>query len=170
MRNRLAAVLPLLSAFLFGSISASAADAVDNAIEAMERRDYAAAWQLLLPLAEAGDPRAQARVGLYYFGGKMGIAQDHMESFKWFMRSAIQGYGVGQYLVGISYGSGAGVATDPLHAHVWFSLAAQTSMGGDRDDAMKFRGLMENRLSRSDLDRAKAIAERCRTSNYKDCD
>jgi uncharacterized protein len=170
MHKRLRTVLPLLVALVFGSIAASAADAVDNAIEAQKRGDYAAAWQLLLPLAEAGDPRAQARVGLYYFGGKMGIAQDHTESFKWFMRAATQGYGVAQYLVGISYGGGSGVATDPLHAHVWFSLAAQTSVGSDRDDAMKFRDLMENRLSRSELDHAKAIAERCRSSNYKECD
>jgi TPR repeat protein len=170
MHKDLRSIVPLVAALLFGSVAANAADAVDNAIEVLERRDYAAAWQLLLPLAEAGDPRAQARVGLYYFGGKMGIAQDHAESFKWFIRSAKQGYGVGQYLVGISYAGGSGVTIDPLHAHVWFSLAAQTSVGSDRDDAMRFRGLMENRLSRTEIDRAKAIAERCRSSNYKECD
>jgi TPR repeat protein len=40
-----------------------------TAIEEMERCNYAMALQLLLPLAQAGNPRAQCNIAvLYHFG------------------------------------------------------------------------------------------------------
>ena len=53
----------------------------------------------LLPLAEEGDPLAQAALGVMYYHGQ-GIGQDFKEAVKWLQLAAKQGNVEAQYNLG----------------------------------------------------------------------
>ena len=57
--------------------SAAAAPALRQGVAAMARQDYAAAVAILSPLAQNGDPAAQAYMGYLY---AIGRAQDHTQA------------------------------------------------------------------------------------------
>lgn len=53
-----------------------------------------------------------------------GVAKDSNEAFRWFLKSAEQGYAPAQYKVGVAYAYGDGIAQDPVEAAVWYRKAA----------------------------------------------
>jgi hypothetical protein len=55
----------------------------EEAIAAYNQHDYRSALQLLRPLAESGNVRAQALLGFMYEGG-MGVLGDDIEAAKWY--------------------------------------------------------------------------------------
>src|SRR5689334_21980004 len=57
---------------------------------AHERRDYVIELQLYQKMADEGDARAQANLGVMYDKGR-GTAQDFNEALKWFHRAANAG-------------------------------------------------------------------------------
>jgi uncharacterized protein len=62
-------------------------------LQEFQSQNYDRAFELLLPLAEAGDAESQAILGnLYQFG--CGIDQDLAQAALWYERAALQGYGV----------------------------------------------------------------------------
>ena len=81
------------------------------------------ALRLLRPLAEQGNASAQYNLGLLYANG-LGVAQDHIEAAKWFLKAAEQGNTDAQNNLGAIYGEGQGVPRDMVRAYTWFSLAA----------------------------------------------
>jgi len=87
--------------------------------------------------AESGDPRSQYNLGrMYLWGmGELGIKQSDQQAYKWFLKSAEQGYAPAQFEVGVSLKSGRGVATDPVKARTWFAKAAKQGYRGS-DQAM----------------------------------
>lgn len=52
-------------------------------IEAFQLRAYERAYQMWLPLAEAGIPQAQYNLGVIYTKGN-GVRRDYVEAYKWF--------------------------------------------------------------------------------------
>src|SRR5262249_23515822 len=112
-------------AFLALLISAGATAApMEDGQTAYNAGDYATAMRLWRPLAEQGDARAQNNLGVLYENGK-GVPQDINEAVKWYRLAAEQGYAGSQNNLGLIYAIGrGGVARDPLHAYMWFSLAA----------------------------------------------
>ena len=102
---------------------ASAPRNADAAIAAYQNGDYAAALQLLRPLADQGDARAQSTLGLIYYGGR-GVPQDDNEAVKWFRRAADQDDVVGNFYLGVMFAEGRGVAQDYAEAAKWYRLAA----------------------------------------------
>jgi hypothetical protein len=74
----------LVAAVLAG---AALAGPLDDAQAAYNRGDYATALQLIRPLADQGDARAQSILGLMYESGR-GVPQDYAEAVKWYRKAA----------------------------------------------------------------------------------
>jgi localization factor PodJL len=75
-------------------------------------------------LADAGNPRAQARLALAYLRGQ-GSAGDANAALLWSMAAAKAGDPVAQYLLGALYQQGDHVKADPGQAFFWFTRAAE---------------------------------------------
>ncbi len=78
---------------------------------AYDRANYASALQVWLPLAQAGDPNAQNKVGEIYERG-IGGAPDYELAALWYRRSADQGFPRAQINLGFLYERGLGVTED----------------------------------------------------------
>ncbi len=89
-RRRLAVLLAAgVSLASLGPGAAAHADFNDGQT-AYQNRDYAAAIQELGPLADQGDARAQAMVGLMYREGQ-GVPRDDVRAYQWFDLAAAGG-------------------------------------------------------------------------------
>jgi len=77
-----------------------------------------------MALADAGDPRAQARLALAYLRGQ-GTAGDADAALLWTQSAARAGDPVAQYLLGALYQQGEHVKADPAAAFAWFARAAE---------------------------------------------
>ena len=87
-------------------------------------RNYAAALEILLPLAEKGDAMAQNTVGLLYREG-VGVVKDEKAALHWLRRSAAQGNVFAQNNLGFMYMDGrGGVAKDEREGVAWHRKAA----------------------------------------------
>jgi TPR repeat protein len=103
--------------------SSAVAGPLEDGNAAYQEKDYLKAIQLWRPLAQAGDPAAQYRLGVMYEEGK-GVAQNDAEAALWFERAAEQGEPMAQYNLGASYAEGTGVKKDLATAAKWFRRAA----------------------------------------------
>jgi TPR repeat protein len=102
---------------------ASQPPSVDAANAAFQKADYPTALRLAQPLAEAGDPRAEALLGQMYYRGR-GVGQDDREAATWFRRAADQGDTTAQFFLGGMYSEGRGVPQDYKEAARWYERAA----------------------------------------------
>ena len=96
---------------------------LDDAVAAARRGDYASAHQLLRPLADNGDVRAQFNLGYLYANG-WGVPRDDAEGAKWYRKAADQGLAVAQHYLGTAFAYGDGVQQDDREAARWFQRAA----------------------------------------------
>ena len=143
---------------------------------AYQARQYAAARRIAAPLADAGDARAQAVLGLVYLNGRA-VAQSDDEALKWFRLAADQGDSVGQYYLGQMFSRGQGVPQNFTEAEKWYRLAAEQgepqaqyslavtyAMGdaGDPDNVSAYMwfDLAAARYPKADLRRKNAIIGR----------
>jgi len=80
---------------------------VEQGVAFYDDEDYAKAKAILLPLAEAGYPKAMSMVGkMIKFGS--GFTKDVTLACDWYERSAKAGYGIGMYNLSICYNQGIG--------------------------------------------------------------
>jgi len=86
--------------------------------------EYAKALDLVRPLAEAGDAKAQALFGVMNQRGR-GVAQDYEAALQWFRRAADQGDVASMFYLGLMYAEGQGVPKDDAESMKWFRLAAE---------------------------------------------
>ncbi|WP_154665047.1 tetratricopeptide repeat protein [Leisingera daeponensis] len=93
--------------------------------QAYIKGDYANARKEWLPLARAGDARAQVGMGILSECA-CGESPSIPKAIKWYKMAADQGSDTGQLYLGNLYlqGKGEGFARDPLKAVKYFSLAA----------------------------------------------
>ena len=103
---------------------AEAASAMQAVNEAIERKDYARALELVRPLASQGYPAAQVIVGRFYLSGTI-VAENPEEGIRWFRLAADQGYAEAQHVMGRLYFSGGGVTENHEEGARWFRLAAE---------------------------------------------
>jgi uncharacterized protein len=139
---------------LLAVAGAAVAGPLEDAVAAVNRRDYATALRLLRPLAEQGDDVAQFDLGVMYNEG-WGVPRDYVQAAKWYRRAAIQGnadaqFNLGmlyehhryaeaakwyreaadqgledaQFNLGLLYAKGQGVPRDDVQAYMWFELSA----------------------------------------------
>jgi len=125
MRNQ----TKLIALFLF-FLACTAASAADfaNGLDALDRGDYGAALKELRPLAEAGNARAQYRLGTMFAMG-LGVPQDYRQAANWLNKAATQGNAHAQNELGVLYDVGRGVPADPRQAARWFRKAAERGIG-----------------------------------------
>ncbi|OEU75489.1 MAG: hypothetical protein BA874_00040 [Desulfuromonadales bacterium C00003068] len=97
---------------------------IQEGITAFESGDFEKALKIFMPMAEQGDPVAQAYLGEMYEIGE-GIKEDAAQAFKWFRKAAEQGYGKAQYNLGLLYLSGKGVKRDAEEGAKWIHKAAE---------------------------------------------
>jgi len=118
---------PIQQAFVNSAVAvglASPADAAAEAETAFQKTDYAKALKLARPLAEDGDPRAEAVLGSAYYRGR-GVPQNDSEAAKWFRLAADQGNAAARFTLGVMYGEGRGVPQDYAEAARWYRRAAE---------------------------------------------
>lgn len=126
--NRSLAIAALAAA-LAATAPARAADDLATAVQAIQRKAYDDAVRLLLPLAQGGDARAQARLAALYYHGH-GVAESDADAFVWYRRAAVQGVAEAQYQLANMYAFGLGVPADDeadadRHAAQWYFVAAR---------------------------------------------
>jgi TPR repeat protein len=89
--------------------------------------------QLLRPLADQGDTKAQFNLGVMYANG-LGVPQDYAEAVKWFRKAADQGDAKAQPNLGFMYDNGRGVPQDYTEAAKWWGLAADQGEAKAQND------------------------------------
>ena len=111
----------LLSSFM---MSVPAHAGLQEANEALAKKDYSSALKELQPLAEKGDAYAQFHLAELYSNGT-GVAMDEKLAVSWYKKSAAQGYVDAQTMLGIMYEHGAGTQKDFNKAASWYRKAAE---------------------------------------------
>ena len=103
--------------------------------------------------ADQGYSQAQVHLGNMYLYGQ-GVPKDIKKAVAWFRKGAQQGDASAQYNLGEMYHQGEGVVQDNIQAHKWFNIAGAN---GEKN-AIKFRGIIEKRMSPSQIKKAKRLA------------
>jgi len=101
----------------------TAPPALREAIARQQAGDVAGSLALLKPLAEAGDTRAAAELGVALVEGR-GVPADPETGRKWLEVAAKDGWIDALYTLGVMYDKGLGVPRDPEAAAKWWRLAA----------------------------------------------
>jgi len=107
-----------------GAGARSGGGPLDDVLKAFDRKDYAAAYRLVKPLAEKGSAKAQNLLGYMYQAGR-GVGKDYAEAMKWYRKAAEQGDGEAQNNIGVMYEKGQGVWEDYAAAVEWYARAAE---------------------------------------------
>jgi hypothetical protein len=79
------------------------------------KKNYAAAFPILIEVAQAGHPRAQAMLGRTYQEG-LGQKVDYKQAAEWYGKAAAQGHRAALFSLGNLYFEGDGVAKDQVKA------------------------------------------------------
>ena len=93
---------------------------------AYDRADYKSALAAWLPMASAGDAKAQNYVGEIYEKG-LGIESDFQQAAYWYEKSAEQSYARAQINLGLLYEKGQGVERNLAAALEYYRLASGVS-------------------------------------------
>lgn len=147
-------VLALLSS---PAAAAGARADTSRAMQLYAKGDYMGAAALLTRLAEAGNARAQAMLGLLYEHGH-GVPQDFAVAAWWYGSAAERGDPNGQYLLGLLYNKGRGVALDVVLAQKWLILAAARADKQERDTYAAMRNAVASKMSRAQIQLAQQLA------------
>ncbi len=100
------------------------------------------AVRLLFPLAVAGDPHAQAELGLLYHIGA-GVEINHCVATIWFDKAARKGHAFAQYRLGLAYGVGHGVREDFVLMYLWLTAAMNNGLPEAEDQRYAFGVFLE---------------------------
>lgn len=149
---RVVRVCCLFTLFSFLLVGCGASDDPQAAFEA---GDYARAYELWLPRAEAGDAEAQNAVGtLHYLG--LGRGRDYSKALEWFAQAARQGHPGAQRNLGMLYIDGRGVERDYVEAYSWFYAADKQGNAG----ADAYINSLANKLTPNQQMKARRMADR----------
>ena len=145
------------------SAAGTAVQELNDGLIAYVREAPLQAFQILLPLAEKGEPLAQLIVGRLYKIG-YGSPHDCGEAVKWFTRAAEQGNTEAQFELGNFYHQGQCVAKNDRAAISWFERS------GEKGDPQGLTTIGEIYLGNGDLpkDYAKAIGWFLRAAKLAD--
>jgi len=135
---------------------------VDEGIQAMQRVDYAAAYEEFLPLAEAGDTQAMITIALWYHQGT-GFAQDYGKAMDWYLKAFKTGNGDAYNNIGVMYRDGLGVEADRSISYALFLLTHLRSLGSEATQYRANGNLRREIESTSDDERALGL---CITERY----
>jgi len=104
------------------------ADSLGDALQAYDAGRYGQAIQLLTPLANQSNSRAQFRLGTMHYHGQ-GVAEDEKLAVHWLRKAALQGHTDAMFELGNAYLLGreaAKLVPDPdREAALWYFRAAR---------------------------------------------
>ncbi|MCF6275296.1 MAG: hypothetical protein L3J05_05995 [Robiginitomaculum sp.] len=113
------APLPMVSQLAF-------ADPYEDAVEAMARKDYSAAYNLLSPLANSGNDEAQFEIALLYLNGNYGAKSERKSTgVMWLRRSADGGNLVAQKEMSILWDLGSAYGVSYEESKKYRRMAAE---------------------------------------------
>jgi uncharacterized protein len=121
------------------------------------RDDYVAAARRVIPLAQRGDPHAQAVLGFMYFNGR-GVPQSYEVAVDWYLQAAEGGDPTGQHLLGLAYDKGFGVTQNVIMAYKWLNLAAAHAPPQNRENFLRIRDAVASKMTRAQLDVGQQLA------------
>ncbi len=122
----------LIWALLFLPISTpifAASETVEEGLDALRQGNFAEAFCIWRPLANAGDAEAAYNLGWLYANGN-GLRVDVEKAIRWWEAAAMQGHLEAQFTLGLTYTTGEGIKKDTEAALRWFLKAAR---GGQTD-------------------------------------
>ena len=103
-------------------------------LSAFDNRDYVVAFTKLIPLAKAGNIKAQVKLGEMYADVMLwehsNIRDNYAESVKWYKLAAEAGDAKAQFNLGVMYDEGKGIPQDDAEAVKWYRLAAEAGIAG----------------------------------------
>jgi len=112
----------LITALLILSLDAKAHE-LDKAVEAMRSGDFAEAYCIMRPFAEAGNADAQYNIGWIYLNG-YGLRVNDSLALEWWQKASRQGHSDASFSIGMLYSMGEGkVAKDSNKAIDYYLLA-----------------------------------------------
>jgi len=167
MKERIKAAL--VSLVLSTSLAAPvAAGPFEDGMDAYKRGDYAAALQLLRPLAERGNAPSQYVLGSMFENGR-GMAEDYVEAVKWYRMASERGYAPSMVSLGFMFEIGLGVPQNYVEAHKLFSLAITRFTAaeiGARDLAVKSRDSLASQMTAAQVAEAQRLAREWKPTTH----
>jgi TPR repeat protein len=133
------------------------ADAFSQGARAYDRQKYFLAAEILMPLAERWDVRAQTYIGVMYLRGR-GVPQDFLVAAYWLHLAAGAGFPEAQYFLGLMYDKGQGVPQDFVMAHAWLNLAVAHADSRSRVHWVLMRDAVASKMTEAQLWEARKLA------------
>jgi len=137
--------------------SAEAGPTVRSGVAAIVRQDYLVAARDLAPIAQRGNPEAQAYMGFLYATGR-GVPQDYTQAAIWYRRAADQGHSGAQYELGLLYDKGQGVPVNVIQAEKWLILATAAAPKAAAEDRTRMRDAVGTKMTLGELAQARMEA------------
>ncbi|MEL6915766.1 MAG: tetratricopeptide repeat protein [Pseudomonadota bacterium] len=143
-------------------LSAPAAAEIEEARDLMEAGRFEEAYAAFWPAARSGNADAEELIGVMYALG-LGVEQDYVRAFEWYLRSAMKGHPGAQSGVGWYYEVGLGMpAPDLTRAYMWYVLSA---IGGDPDAAISKEEVVK-KMTPEEIAHAEALIDDYRVWMY----
>jgi len=129
----------ILCVYAAFSVFPALASDVSDAIDAMRTGNFAEAYCVLKPHAEAGDPEAQYNIGWMYLNG-YGLAMNDSRALEWWERASGQGYTDASFSIAMLYSLGEGKVEKNMDKAVDYYLIAVED--GHEDAIMIIRSML----------------------------
>lgn len=129
-------------------------------------QDYEEAIRWFRAAAEQGLAPAQFYLGFMYSDGK-GVPRDDQEAALWYGAAAEQGLATAQFYLGFMYDSGRGVPRDEIQAHMWLSLATSSLTGDLREEAVRGRDRVAEKMHPAEIVEAERLVRRWKTQSSR---
>ena len=156
-------VILIVSLLLPGLARAEMADAAfRNGLTAFNDGRYAQAQEAWVPLARAGDARAQTGLGFMYYSGR-GVPRDSVRAAEFFQRAAEQGEPTAQLFLALMHFKSDGVPMNMPLAMMWVELA----MASGQVEAFQWRGVIMQSMTEAERDEAWRLLARWRETHRK---
>jgi hypothetical protein len=143
--------------------SARAADpdaAFRNGLTAFNEGAYASALAAWIPLADAGDARAQSGLGFMYYSGR-GVPRDSRRAAEFLERAAEQGEPTAQLFLSVMHFKSDGVPRNPPLAIMWAELA----IAGGQTGAFEWHALIMQSVTEAERQEGWRLVTRWRESH-----
>ncbi|MBQ2615325.1 MAG: sel1 repeat family protein [Synergistaceae bacterium] len=96
----------------------------EGLIEKFENETPPTRFEIVKPLAEQGNAKAQYIMGCICYQGE-GVTQDKSGAVEWFRKAAEQGHAVAQFNLGVFYEDGKDITQDYEEAVKWYRKSAE---------------------------------------------
>jgi TPR repeat protein len=150
-------VFILVLSFIAPARATDADAAFRSGLMAFNEGAYASASAAWVPLAAAGDARAQSGLGFMYYSGR-GVPRDSAQAAELFGRAAEQGEPTAQLFLSIMYSKSDGVPPSPPLAMMWAELA----IAGGQTEAFEWRATIMQSMSEAEREEGWRLVTRWR--------